>query len=720
MQKVMVLANADHPSIGVSMSTLAEKYLAYMHELGGIDEVRGGNWQSKSGPSKMRQKAKNLKDRNRERLRSKYRRENRPPRSEPIKYGGELPPAGGGTTTTRSAYQARSTTANRLRRGVEKADRARREKESELGRIRQDRINTQQQDVEHGWQNRSSLGSTPLPDNERHWGQEYEPAERRHDRAQAHRAATQRDADLGARARAANAGGTGVHDTDQTQYGSRYTGPQYDYSDTASSQRAREFAGKAGAAAASAPGAVADKYRQSGYAYRRGLQRQMKGALSPRTWLLFKKKLPRHVVREMESIIKDSTKHLDAILKDSKASREDKEAARIQKEEIEAGIRKEFADEEESLLHWRRRQIEDMKSHQRAVSRGYSQGKTRARKMGRQAGRREITGVIARAYGSYKRVKDAVKKDALAQRDYEQKEVDQRKRGLERSIDRNRDEYLRDIRTRAAKGEFQGAYESLESLRSLEDILNEYRDYGAIHGKRGVTRRTREAHDAKASRRRTKRVKEGEIFQPHGGKREKTPPRRPRRKDKEYNQDIAIPTRSTKYDRYNQEDATDYDDTYYGRDDKYKPEPKRPEKEYKATEVERQRGKKLRRSREKPTREYTHDRYEPYKPKKRRYKHYEAIGQRPRPAKTMIQRNVTHQQNRPKPKPMMKPMTPKPMQEKGGYGDHYEKEKTSLGQKAKKAAKAVARATGADELKRVPANVHQNVKHQFVHKFLLR
>jgi len=336
--------------------------------------------------------------------------------------------------------------------------------------------------------------------------------------------------------------------------------------------------------------------------------------------------------------------------------------------------------------------------------------------MGRQAATREITGVLSRAYGSYKKVKDAVKKDALVQRDIEQRELDQRKRGLDRHLDRDRDTYLRDIRTRAAKGEFVG-----ESIRTIDDILFEY-DRGNIHGKRGVTRRTRDLHAAKAFRSRKKR-REGAISQPHGGKREKTPPRRPRRKDPDYYTGIDIPTRSTKYDRYNLDDPTDYDDTYYGKNDRYKPDPKKPEKEYRVAEIERQRGKKLRRSRDKPTKEYTHDRYEPYKPKRKPKddKYYEAMGQRPRRTQTMVQKNAVRAAARPTPKPVMKPMSPtNSMQERSGYGDHYEKEKTSLGKKLKKVAGSIARATGADELKGVPGDVHRNVKHQFVHKFLLR
>jgi hypothetical protein len=194
------------------------------------------------------------------------------------------------------------------------------------------------------------------------------------------------------------------------------------------------------------------------------------------------------------------------------------------------------------------------------------------------------------------------------------------------------------------------------------------------------------------------------------------------------------------------------------------PKTGKPKKRYyTARQVTDSRYSKARREREE--RQSRQRDYEPYKPKRPRVKesdydyplrkhqeHLLEVFGKPMTGSSMIQKNAmlsTAKKDKPQvAKPMMKStMKPSPMGMKEEHNDeeprrpkkasdmgpsHAERkamakrstersrETSSLGQKAKSAAGKVARVTGADELANVPRSVHQKVKHDFIHNFLLR
>lgn len=690
------------------MSTLAGKYILYLNELGDVNEaeykpkkrpgggVQGQGWTVKKKPSRFARQTKGQSAAARraaEQSREKYRRAQVGPRSEPYKYGGELPPKGGTSMGSRDIENWRREQERRqqLLHAARK---------SEVSKFKAERL--------------------PGAELRRVGGKTISDLESRQ-RARAYRAE-----------HAAAPPPPGAHPTGaegpptEPENGTQYANPEYDYSQTTAARGIKEFPGKVSSYAKS----IEDRAKESSFSRRRELRKGVVSKLAPRTWFGMKKKIPRAAAREMDAIIQDATKKYDKIIKDSNSSPEEVKNAKEEKERVANNIRQAFVDEEQGLNHWRVRSKEELKSYKRAIEKGFSLGKKRARRIGRSAAVREITGVLSRAYSRYKANKEAEKKDAIARRDQERKVLDDQIRALDRDVERNRDTYLADIRYRAMKGEFN---------ESIQYYINEISKSKTIHRGKGTTSEIRAKHGAKVAARNLDKMKRGELPKLKGGYREKTPPYQKRKKDKNYRSDVSRRSIGSKYDKYNR--ARSFERGYDPSQDvgveylrpgeaptKYK-----PEKEYKSQELARQRGIKRRIAQQRPKYIPSEKRFdimsEPYKRKRKQrrdevaYEHFmnrfEAMGQKPSVPKTMIQRNASNQDPKDKPN-MAKTMNPMKERNNDDRRYDYEKPKTSLGHKLKRAAGSVARATGADELAGVPRNIHHNIKHQFVHKFLLR
>jgi hypothetical protein len=615
------------------MATLAEKYLVYLHELDDLDEA---------GPNRRQQqyRAKKRAQRQEQQQKTGIAGKNKVIAGHMSQRGQESRAEAEALRRRERIERARARQAAIARRkqqqgrasfghkgtevSPEDVSRAQAHREA----ARKQNIGSQAHDIEQGWADR--LSRPPSSTSTSHWGQDY--------------------------------------DDEIVTPSSRYSGPQYDYSQTTAARGVKNFPGKAKEAAKVGK----ERYKATDFSRRRQLGKAITSKISPRVWGVFRRKVPKAALREMDMIIKRSNDYFDNEIKKA-ATPEEKDKIRAIKQEAEKAIKAKLAYEEEDLNQWRRREIDDIKNDTKRDSRTYRAGRKEARKVARGAAAREVIGVVGRAYDRYKQVKTANTKDAIARRDAERQKRELDKVSLERDVQKHRDAYIDDIRSKIDSAIRKQTPEEIfqESLK----VIKRYR--GSHTGGVPPTPDERRANTKKVARKRTKKRKENEGHTPAGGDRSKSS--KPGVSPEKY----TPKTRARK-----------------------KPETKRPSN-YKTRE--RERNRKRMAKRKTGTRVNMGDQSE-------------AVGQRPLPTKTMIQRNISHQSSRPKPKPVMKPMTRpmSPTNERGGYGDHYEKEKTSLGKKLKKAAGAVARATGADELKRVPSNVHQNVKHQFVHKFLLR
>lgn len=485
--------------------------------------------------------------------------------------------------------------------------------------------------------------------------------------------------------------------------------PEYDYSNTNVARGGREFA-----AAVSAKGSQLGTYARAKtidkYKSRRALRRKVTSKKA-------KRRIPKQALREIESII-------SLVPKPPGPDSSSDPAWQEYHSKVKA-IRNTARFEEDDIQDWREEEVEDIKSFSRAVAAGWKAGKKRARKVGRSVATSEIVGAIPRAYQRYRHARDQEKEAARQHRDYERREVDNRTRSLDRRVDQNRVAYLRELKTKVLNNRWNDLIGFGESLSPF-DILEGHKHTVASRrreNQRKVDRKrlrgiSRNIPSNEPDKKNFSHVKGDEDLsggigkvstKVRGGKRKKRKTTK-RFKSSSYHTNVST-FRGGKYDS-----STDIGPSETEGRNINPSTGKIKRRYYSPQQINKQRHAKIlskRRNRNKGSS------YEPYK------RVGEMFGDKPMVNTSMVQRNVALQSSKKdKPqKPMMKPVVKQRssyMKESKKHDYYYDDERSSLTKKAKKAAGAVAKATGADELAHVPGRVHQNIKRHFVHNFLLR
>jgi hypothetical protein len=484
------------------------------------------------------------------------------------------------------------------------------------------------------------------------------------------------------------------------RFGGQEPGPEYDYSKTSAARGAQAAAGAA-AGAVGAAGRAGSQFYGRGKGRLGDIERERREAPPrpretraetrervtsryARKGVFGPKRIPRYLARDIDDLKREVGPAYSA--------------------EVERMAR----EEEDTIQRWRSGEDRDIKQAKKSIARGFKYSKRRGRVRGLAGAGREVLGTIPRAWVRYRDLRDQERRLGRDRRDAEKRQLDDRKRKVERDIDTYRAAYMNKIRR------------SIASLKSGDNVEESYVSsaisfYETILEATDIQQRIKNRE--KVERRRQRRM----GIDPDTGEMLAQEARKPKkRSDKEKTKKKTsrinpISARQGKLSRQMRRikgkmgEAEEQESNVVQR---------KPIK----TAASQEAARKERESTKPPT------------------------VVRKASDQSAIQKAASRQHSTAtRPPTTVKPSTSKEMPdaaktspthadraEQARQSAHRAIEQAKMGQmdvKSKlqklgsvpvRAGRAVARATGADELARVPRQVHSAAKQQFVHKFLLR